>query len=150
RSQMPLTPLDRAETRFRHHPLLAEMLQAELRRSEPHHAAEIHRRASVWHERHGAPEPAVDHALAAGDADRAAALPWRLAPADALGGPERGATLARGLAHCDEPQLAARPPLALAAAVDRLAHGDRDAADRLLNAVECEDREYEHRIGAQI
>jgi LuxR family maltose regulon positive regulatory protein len=46
----------------------------------PGDVAELHRRASDWHARSGDPQAAVRHALAAGDADRAADLVERAIP----------------------------------------------------------------------
>jgi ATP/maltotriose-dependent transcriptional regulator MalT len=47
---------------------------AELQRREPDLAPTLHRRASVWFEQADMPDQAIEHALAAGDAHRAAML----------------------------------------------------------------------------
>jgi LuxR family maltose regulon positive regulatory protein len=134
RSNLPLTALDRAEEQFRCHPLLAELLRAELRRAEPAREAETHRRASAWHEGRGDAEHALDHALAAGDLDRAGALLWRLAPAHV--GCGRRTTVARRLERLGDEQIAAQPELALSAAATQLVGGGRDAVERLSAAAE--------------
>jgi len=126
---MPLTPLDRAERRFRPHPLLAEALLAELRRTDAAWEPEAHRRASAWHERRGDTARAIDHAVAAGDARRTSTLLWPALPAHALGpAPER---LDGWLAELGERRVATSPALALAAALRRLAAGRADEAERL-------------------
>src|SRR6185503_1158301 len=79
RANAMLAPLDRTDERFRVHPLLASALRAELLRADPDHDEEVHRRASGWHERQGDDEGAIDHAIAAGDLDRAGALLWAIA-----------------------------------------------------------------------
>lgn len=50
------------------------MLRAELARTQPGLAPELHRRASEWFEAEGWPEEAVAHALAGRDAPRSAEL----------------------------------------------------------------------------
>lgn len=126
---MPLAPLDRTERRFRPHPLLAEALLAELRRTDARWEPETHRRASVWHERRGDTARAIDHAVAAGDARRASALLWSALPAHALGpAPDR---LDGWLAALGEERIAETPALAIAAALSRLVAGHADDAERL-------------------
>lgn len=132
RAGLPLTALDRGEERFRLHPLLADMLVADVHRSEPELEPALHRRAGAWHTRaHDAPR-ALEHALAGGDAERAGELLWDLTPAYAAAG--RGRELGDWLARCDEQRLASDPALALSAAAERLTAGDRDAAERWTDA----------------
>lgn len=69
-----LIPLDRERTWFRYHHLFAEFLQSMLRQRAPARLLELHGRAASWLSDHGQTSEAVTHALAAGDADRAAAL----------------------------------------------------------------------------
>lgn len=69
-----LIPLDRERTWFRYHHLFAEFLQSMLRQRTPQRLVELHGRAASWLSEHGQTSEAVTHALAAGDADRAAAL----------------------------------------------------------------------------
>ena len=69
-----LIPLDRERTWFRYHHLFAEFLQSMLRQRGPERLTELHRRAAAWLSEQGQTAEAVAHALAAGDADRAAAL----------------------------------------------------------------------------
>jgi LuxR family maltose regulon positive regulatory protein len=130
RSGLPVTALDRSEEQFRLHPLVSGALRARLRRGDPGLEFEVHRRASAWHEQEGELAEALDHAITAGDADRAAGLLWRAVPTFAGHSPTRA--VERWLDRLDEEQIAARPILALAAATTRVARGDRDVAERWL------------------
>lgn len=61
-------PLDAAQTRFRYHQLLAEMLRYLLRRESNGTASVIYARAAAWYEANHNPLPALRWALRAGDA----------------------------------------------------------------------------------
>jgi LuxR family maltose regulon positive regulatory protein len=63
---------DRGEW-YRYHHLFAEALRRALAESGPGRLRRLHRRGAAWHRDHGSPERAVEHWLAAGDADEAAA-----------------------------------------------------------------------------
>ncbi len=67
-------PLDARREWYRYHHLFRELLLAELVRREPEVVPELHVRAAEWYEANGMPEAAIDHAQAAGDADRVARL----------------------------------------------------------------------------
>jgi LuxR family maltose regulon positive regulatory protein len=62
------------------HRLFRDLLRAELERREPELLSELHARAAAWCEANGLEEMAIDHAQAAGDADRVARLIWVAAP----------------------------------------------------------------------
>jgi LuxR family maltose regulon positive regulatory protein len=126
-SAAPVRATDREEEHFRLHPMVAEMLRAELQRDDPALARALHRRASGYFDRGGDLRQAVDHAIDGDDVRRAAALMWRMAPAllfDAHAG-ELDARLAR----IGDAQIARQPALALTAALSALARGDRDRAE---------------------
>ena len=74
-----VVPLDRRREWFRYHHLFRELLSSELRRREPANIPELHLRAATWCEANGQPEAAIDHAQAAGDADRVARLVLQIA-----------------------------------------------------------------------
>jgi LuxR family transcriptional regulator, maltose regulon positive regulatory protein len=74
RSNMLVIPLDRRRRWYRLHPLLRELLRAELEREQPELARQLARRAAEWCERSNLRAAAVDYAMLAGDADRAARL----------------------------------------------------------------------------
>jgi|GEM_PF-1191504 len=62
---------------FRYHRLFAEGLQGLLKQWKPQHAQTLHRRAARWHLSRGEVKPAMDHALAARDAELLDALAER-------------------------------------------------------------------------
>jgi LuxR family maltose regulon positive regulatory protein len=72
-------PLDRHQEWYRYHHLFRELLLSELRRREPDVVSELHLRAAEWYEANGMTEAAIDHAQAAGDADRVARLVLQIA-----------------------------------------------------------------------
>jgi LuxR family transcriptional regulator, maltose regulon positive regulatory protein len=126
RSDLPLIALDRAEEHFRCHPLLRDALAAELRRRDPASAALAHRRASAWFEERDDTTAAIEHAVAGGAFDRAAALLARATPAYAWGG--RAAALERWLERLPARERERRPAIALSAATCRLVRGDAEGA----------------------
>jgi LuxR family transcriptional regulator, maltose regulon positive regulatory protein len=73
-SNLLLVPLDRHRHWYRYHQLFRELLGAELERREPELIPQLHARAAAWCEANGLAELAIDHAQAAGDADRVARL----------------------------------------------------------------------------
>ena len=74
RRNLLVVPLDRRGEWYRYHHLLRQMLQADLRRSDPELVRELHSRAADWYEANGMAEAAVQHADAAGDTERLARL----------------------------------------------------------------------------
>jgi LuxR family transcriptional regulator, maltose regulon positive regulatory protein len=69
-----VTGIDVGRSWFRYHPLLADVLQMELRGTHPALVAELHRAARQWHEQHGDNVGAIRHAQGAGDWPHAARL----------------------------------------------------------------------------
>src|SRR5262249_38622447 len=74
RDNLLVTPLDHRGEWYRYHHLFRELLHAELQQREPEVIPELHLRAAEWYEANGFPEPAIEHAQAAGDADTGARL----------------------------------------------------------------------------
>ncbi|HET8910836.1 MAG TPA: LuxR C-terminal-related transcriptional regulator, partial [Ktedonobacteraceae bacterium] len=74
RANLFVVPLDETRQWYRYHHLFAEMLQNRLLHAEPDLVSELHRRASNWYEQHAQSNPAIQHALAANDIERAADL----------------------------------------------------------------------------
>jgi LuxR family maltose regulon positive regulatory protein len=135
-SNLLVVPLDRQRRWYRYHHLFGELLLAELERREPDLVSGLHARAASWHEDNGLPEVAIDHAQAAGDADRVARLVAALAqPAYAAG---RVDTVRRWLAWLEERGLVDRyPPIAVLGAWVQALVGRRPAAAlRLADAAE--------------
>ncbi len=110
------------------HGLLAEMLQMELRRSEPELEPALHRRAATWHAAHSDIDRAIGHAIAAHDAGLAGDLIWQ----NILGYVSYGhnAAIQRWLGRFADDEIAAHPSLALAAAASQLARADANLAER--------------------
>jgi LuxR family transcriptional regulator, maltose regulon positive regulatory protein len=134
-SNLLLVPLDRQRQWYRYHHLFRELLQAELERREPELLQQLHARAAAWWEANGLPELAIDHAQAAGDADRVARLVARLAqPAYAAG---RVDTASRWLAWFEDQELIEQyPPEAVLGAWLQALVGQPAGAERWADAVE--------------
>jgi LuxR family maltose regulon positive regulatory protein len=123
-----LIPVDRADEHYRWQPLLAQMLRSELRQLEPGNEAVLHRRASAWFADHGDIEPAIEHAIAGGDVERASELLWSVAGAYVYQG--RNAVLRSWLDQFASDEIAGHPLLALTAAASDFAAGRRDWTER--------------------
>src|SRR5579863_871723 len=126
--------LDVARSWFRYHHLFADLLQLELRRTEPGEVAALHELAAGWFADHGFPVEAVRHAQAAQDWDRAARLLADHWAALKLGG--RTATVHALLAGFPAAASFADAELAAVAAADELAQGSLLAAERYLDVAE--------------
>ncbi|TWJ20186.1 LuxR family maltose regulon positive regulatory protein [Micromonospora endolithica] len=117
---------------YRCHPLLADLLHAELRGLPAEELRELHLRATGWYADNGRPADALRHALRAGDWATASDLfvtRWpELAPYD-----QESPT---GPAPAPPPEEAVRrdPELALACAAERAHAGDAGAATGHLRA----------------
>jgi LuxR family maltose regulon positive regulatory protein len=134
-SNLLLVPLDRRRRWYRYHHLFGELLLTELRRREPDLVPELHRRAAGWYEANDLPEAAIDHAQAAGDADRVARL------VAALGQPTYAAgrvdTVLRWLRWFEDRGLVERyPPVAVFGALANALVGRPAAAERWADAAE--------------
>jgi LuxR family transcriptional regulator, maltose regulon positive regulatory protein len=79
KSNLFLVPLDRHREWYRYHHLFHDLLTRELEELEPKLVPVLHRRAADWFEENDDPESALEHADAAGDADRVARLVASLA-----------------------------------------------------------------------
>jgi LuxR family transcriptional regulator, maltose regulon positive regulatory protein len=134
-SNLLLVALDRHRQWYRYHHLFQELLLAELDRREPDLVRELHARAASWCEANGLPETAIDHAQAAGDADRVARLVWKLAmPAYGAG---RVDTARRWFGWFEDHGLVGRyPPVAVLGAWLQALVGQPVAAERWAEAAE--------------
>jgi LuxR family maltose regulon positive regulatory protein len=121
RSNMLVIPLDRRDEWFRFHPLLREMLQAELRRAHPEAERDLHLRASAWWEAAGDWDLAIGHAVAAGETARAGELVWAAVPEYMTRG--RNASMVAWLDRLGEAAVATSPGLSLTAAWAQLTLG---------------------------
>src|SRR5499427_7458135 len=126
--------LDAGRSWFRYHHLLADLLQLELRRTEPDQVAGLHRAAAGWLAGHGFAVEAIRHAQAAQDwglASRVLADNW---PGLYLDG--QAAVIHELVAGFPAEQLVADAELAAVAAGDELALGSLEAAERHLALAE--------------
>jgi len=126
--------LDAARSWFRYHHLFADLLQLELRRTEPDQVSALHIRAAGWLASHGYPVEAVRHAQAARDwkfAARLLADHWTGLYLDGLEGAVHALVDAfpAGTAAGDA-------ELAAVAAAGELAQGSLASAERLLGLAE--------------
>ncbi|HYI19058.1 MAG TPA: LuxR C-terminal-related transcriptional regulator, partial [Solirubrobacteraceae bacterium] len=136
RSNTLVAPLDSTDTAFRCHPVLAQMLRAELGRSQPGREAELHRRAGAWCAAEGDLDRAIEHGLAGDDLQRVGELIWTASSDRVLNG--RRAEVRRWLDRCGRERIAAIPALALTEAALQLAGGERDLVEHW--AATAEDR----------
>jgi LuxR family maltose regulon positive regulatory protein len=134
RGNLFLVPLDDRRRWYRYHHLFADVLQARLLDEQPDRVPELHRRASAWHARDGEPAAAIDHALAAGDLERAADLVELAMPA--MRRDRREATLRGWLQKLPDEIFRARPVLSDGYAGALLATGAVDGVDARLQDAE--------------
>jgi len=132
RASQLLVPLDRAHETYRWQRLFAGALRAELRRAEPELEPRLHLRASAWHAERGEIDRAIEHAVAAGETERAGDLLWE----NILSYVARGRTdpVERWLASFSDDHIAGYAPLALSAAHCALAVGKADHAQHWVAA----------------
>jgi LuxR family transcriptional regulator, maltose regulon positive regulatory protein len=126
--------LDAGRSWFRYHHLFADLLQLELRRTEPDQVAGLHRAAARWFAGHGYPVEAVRHAQAAQDWGLAAEQLADHWPGLYLDG--QAAVIHELIAGFPAEQLVADAELAAVAAGDELARGSLEAAERYLARAE--------------
>jgi LuxR family transcriptional regulator, maltose regulon positive regulatory protein len=126
--------VDPGRSWFRYHHLFADLLQLELRRTEPGQVAGLHRAAARWFAGHGYPVEAVRHAQTARDWDLAARVLAGHWPGLYLDG--QAATVHELLAGFPAEQLVADAELAAVAAGDELARGSLEAAGQYLGLAE--------------
>jgi LuxR family maltose regulon positive regulatory protein len=131
RSNLFIISLDDHRDWYRYHRLFADLLGNRLRQAMSSEGiAELHARASVWHERHGSLDEAVKHAVQAEDYERAAFLVERAAKTGMLQG--RLTTLLHWLEALPETLLYTRPRLRLYQAWALFLSGRAEVAERML------------------
>jgi LuxR family maltose regulon positive regulatory protein len=133
-----LVPLDGEREWYRYHHLFGELLRSRLRARDRGAFLALQRRASHLLAASGDIDAAIDHAVAAGDRERAAALVLTHAPALALGG--RAGVVGRWLDRLDEPTVTGTALGALAQALHAVGIGDAPLAERATAAAVEHDR----------
>ena len=134
RSNMFLVPLDDRRTWYRYHHLFGDVVRARLLDEQPDRIGELHRRASDWYAGNGDPHEAIDHALAGDDAERAAELIERAAPA--MQRARHESQLRAWLEALPTDVYDDRPVLAMALIGARMASGDTRDLEPLLEIVD--------------
>jgi LuxR family maltose regulon positive regulatory protein len=108
-SNLFIVPLDSERCWYRYHRLFADLLRQRLHQMHPDRVPVLHCRASEWFEQNGLMAEAIDHALAAGDLERAANLIDKSAEATLMRG--ETATFMRWVDALPDEMICARPPL---------------------------------------
>ena len=139
-----LIPLDGERKWFRYHHLFADLLQQQLYRENPQVIPGLHQRASQWFEANNLIEEAIQHAFLAGDYERSALLLADLA--DPLWERGQHVKLRDWLAKLPEKNLSTKPQLAVYWAWFLFSTGQQEAAHHLLQEVENQIEDLEHRI----
>ena len=135
RENLFVVPLDESREWFRYHHLFAQVLRAQLARTESAVVPVLHERASGWHRASGSPDEAVGHALAAGDVDGATDLIARHYYVYIDSG--QIATVRLWLRLLGDEWIATSPLAAHVAAWTEALSGDPHAARRLLPVIEA-------------
>ncbi|MEO5851171.1 MAG: LuxR C-terminal-related transcriptional regulator [Nocardioides sp.] len=134
RANLFLVPLDGHRSWYRYHHLFGDVLHAHLLEERPGDVSDLHRRAAGWYAEAGQTEAAVRHALAGGDAERAAdlvELTFRTL------GRERREDLLRRWAHeLPHDVVRDRPVLEIAFIGGLMASNEFDGVDQRLDHVE--------------
>ncbi|MGH3793275.1 MAG: LuxR C-terminal-related transcriptional regulator [Pseudonocardiaceae bacterium] len=134
RSNLFLVPLDAVRTWYRYHHLFGQALRAQLARTEPDAGANLHQKASAWYERNSHLGEAIEHALAAEDADHAIGLIARHWAQYVYQG--KLATVADWLAAFGGERTGQSPLIGVCAAWVAALSGDRLAGQRWLKIAE--------------
>jgi LuxR family maltose regulon positive regulatory protein len=134
RGNLFLVPLDDRRHWYRYHHLFGDVLRARLLDEQPDRVGELHRRASAWHAENGEPSEAIGHALAGGDAERAADLVELAMPAARRNRQET--TLRHWFTQLPEEVIRKRPVLSAGYAGALLVHGELDGVEEHLRDAE--------------
>jgi LuxR family maltose regulon positive regulatory protein len=141
-----VSPIDTAGRWYRYHALLAEHLQG-LLANEGIDSRALNRRAADWFAEHGMIDDAIDHHLAAGDADAAAR--WMTPVALYWYRTGRRDTLLRRLESLSDADLHRHPLLAAVAAWTHVLEGRAAAADRMADVLETATYDGQRPDGAE-
>jgi LuxR family maltose regulon positive regulatory protein len=134
RANLFLVPLDDRRLWYRYHHLFADVLRARLLDEEPEQLDELHRRASAWYEASGDQPPAITHAMAGHDVERAAMLIELAAPAALRNRQE--ATARRWLTALPDELFPARPVLSMLKVGALMVSGETAGVETLLDGIE--------------
>ena len=135
RENLFVVPLDDSRQWYRYHHLFAQVLHAELARTEPEIIPDLHERACTWHRAWGAVGDGVSHALAAGNPAEAVDLIARHWHGYVNAGRVR--TVQGWLDSLTDDQIAAYPLAAHCGAWAAALSGDPDQVHRWLRVIEA-------------
>ncbi len=134
RTNLFVIPLDDRRTWYRYHHLFGDVVRARLLDERPDRVPELHRRASDWYADNGEPIEAIVHALAARDHERAAKLIEL--NARAMQQARQELQLRTWLETLPADLYIDRPVLAMALVGARMANGNTDDLDPLLEIID--------------
>jgi LuxR family maltose regulon positive regulatory protein len=134
RANLFVVPLDDQRRWYRYHHLFADVLRTHLLTEQPERVPGLHRRTSDWYAEAGEPDPAVRHALAAGDVERAAELAELAIPA--LAQARREAVFRAWADELPEDVLRNRPVLAIGLVGGRMSSNEFDGVEERLQDIE--------------
>ena len=134
RANLFVVPLDDSRRWYRYHHLFADVLQTHLLAERADAADDLHRRASQWYGQHAEPSPAIRHALAAGDVERAAGFMELAIPE--LRRSRQEATIRGWLDIVPDEVTRVRPVLAIGFIGALMAGNEFDDVERRLNELE--------------
>jgi LuxR family maltose regulon positive regulatory protein len=134
RTNLFVVPLDDSRQWYRYHHLFADVLRAHLLEERPEEVSDLHRRASQWYDATGEPVPAVRHALAGGDLERAADL-VELSIRGLLRDRQE-TTVRRWLDEIPDEVVRARPVLAVGFIGSLMSSGEFEGVENRLDDVE--------------
>jgi LuxR family maltose regulon positive regulatory protein len=129
-----IIPLDEERRWYRYHHLFSDLLRQRFRQIQPEQVTTLHLQASEWYEQNGFADEAIEYALRAEDFERAACLIEELA--EIVWGRGEHTKLWSWLKALPAEQLSSRPRLCIFRAWVLFAHGQQDAAELSLQAVE--------------
>ncbi|MDX1416781.1 MAG: hypothetical protein R3293_21445, partial [Candidatus Promineifilaceae bacterium] len=134
RANLFIVPLDEERQWYRYHHLFADLLQRRMRQSQRDILPTLHDRASAWYAQNGFVSDAIEHALHAGDFERAAQL--LIEPVDTIWRRGEHAKLRRWLEMIPLSIVMSKAKLCIFHAWYLFAGGRHDLAEEVLQAAE--------------
>ncbi len=131
RSGAPVQQIHADGPAYRYHPLLRELLRANLRHAYPEEIPLLHRRAAQWYAAQGQAKAAIRHALAGESWQEAGSMIEESWLELFISGASM--SIRDSMDKLPAETVAAKPRLAIAFAGSKLEHGDLESADRYLS-----------------
>jgi len=129
-----IVPQDNERHWYRYHHLFADLLRKRLNLTKPDQPPMLHKKASNWYEQNGFVDEAIEHALHAGEFERAAQMIQD--SADDLWGKGGYGKLRRWLEMLPDEILFSKPYISIFYARFQSTSGQLEAAERILQAAE--------------